>query len=546
MRAALRYAVILAAGVMGCWLEPPGPPPAPAVCGDGVKAPVEQCDNGAENSDTKPGACRTNCMPAGCADNVVDPQEACDDGNRTAGDGCAPTCRKIELCGDGIVDPGAEQCDQGPDNSDTIGDRCRTDCTRPRCGDGAEDNGEECDDGNTENDGTCDSNCTRPRCGNSIVGLGEECDDGNTFNTDACLPNCIRNQCSGGASSTWNPCFTVRTLPVPDSDLRSVEIADLDGNGWADIAVVDRDDDTVKLFWNDNGSFTMREQWVAEFFSLSGDRPVDVALGDINGDGKLDLATANEDKDLVCLLENKGNRSFTRYFIDVARKPTDLALVNLYGGTAGLELVVGLDDDDQVRIIPLNRFEASGTPQSLSATDSRSLGAGDLDADGDEDVIWSVGSPIIGLNEGGSLVRTGVTGGQSTSTTVKLWDLDGTAPAELVSGVHGIFTRSQLRVFWNTDTTNDTVFDSYTDTSVTKWPVYLARFGTGAAYADNGGTFGVLRNEQGTLLDERTFTYDGDAEGFASGDLNNDGSTDLVIVTSDPDSVLVFFSGTTP
>ncbi len=529
--------MVLAASVMGCWLEPPGPPPEPVVCGDGIKAPVEQCDNGAENSDTVAGACRTTCVLAGCGDKVIDLGEACDDGNRAPGDGCAATCRKIEQCGDGILDPGAEQCDQGANNSDTLADRCRTSCTLPRCGDGAEDDGEECDDGNVVSGDTCDSNCTRPRCGNQIVGAGEECDDGNEFNTDACLPNCIRNLCSGGASSTWNPCFTVRTLPVPDSDLRSVEIADLDGNGWADLAVVDRDDDTVKVFWNNSGSFTMTEEWVAKFWTLTGDRPVDVAIGDMNRDGKLDLATANENQDRVCLLENKGDRSFTRHFIDVARKPTDLTV-------AGLALVVGLDDDNEVRIIRLSQFSSSGTPQSLSASDPRSLGAGDLDSDGDVDLFWSVGSPVIALDEGGSLTKASVAGGQSTSTTVKLWDLDGTAPPELVTGVHGIFTSSHLRVFANTDTTNASVFDSYADTRVTKWPVYLARFGSGVAYADNGGTFGVLHNEQGTLLDERIFTYDGDAEGLASGDLNNDGATDLVIISPDKEAVLVFFSGT--
>jgi len=538
--------VVLVVGVMGCWPEPPEPPPTPAVCGDGVKAPIEQCDNGPENSDTKPGACRTTCVPAGCGDNVLDPDEACDDGNRRAGDGCAATCRKIEQCGDGTLDPGAEECDEGANNSDTLADRCRTNCTRPRCGDGAEDDGEECDDGNVANGDTCDSNCTRPRCGNQIVGTGEECDDGNTFNTDACLPNCMRNQCSGGASSTWNPCFTVRTLQVSeDSDLRSVEIADLDGNGWADLAVVDRDDDTVKLFWNSGGSFTMTEQWVAYFYSLTGDRPVDVAIADIDGDGKLDLATANENKDQVCLLQNKGNRSFERHFIDVGRKPTDVTLASV-GGASGLQLIVGLDDDDEVRVIRMSQFVPFGTPQALSATDARSLGSGDVDGDGDTDLVWSVGSPVIGLNESGSIAKTSVAGGQSTSTTVKLWDLDGTAPPELVTGVHGILTTSHLRVFWNTDTTNDSVFDSYRDTRVTKWPVYLARFGSGIAYADNGGTFGVLRNEQGTLLEERLFTYDGDAKALASGDLNNDGTTDLVIVSPERNAVLVFFSGTSP
>src|SRR5689334_9696672 len=36
-------------------------------------------------------------------------------------------------CGDGVV-RGSEQCDQGTQNSDTIADACRTNCTNARCG----------------------------------------------------------------------------------------------------------------------------------------------------------------------------------------------------------------------------------------------------------------------------------------------------------------------------------------------------------------------------------------------------------------------------
>jgi MYXO-CTERM domain-containing protein len=49
-------------------------------CGDSQLEQQEQCDNGPENSDTAPGACRTNCMNAHCGDGVVDPGEQCDNG----------------------------------------------------------------------------------------------------------------------------------------------------------------------------------------------------------------------------------------------------------------------------------------------------------------------------------------------------------------------------------------------------------------------------------------------------------------------------------
>lgn len=66
-------------------------PPLPG-CGDGELTADEQCDEGEDNSDVLPGACRTNCLSARCGDGVVDPDEACDDGETWGGDGCSEFC----------------------------------------------------------------------------------------------------------------------------------------------------------------------------------------------------------------------------------------------------------------------------------------------------------------------------------------------------------------------------------------------------------------------------------------------------------------------
>jgi cysteine-rich repeat protein len=54
------------------------------VCGDGVQQNdpnrLEQCDNGANNSNNLPDACRTNCQNPRCGDSVVDTGEDCDGG----------------------------------------------------------------------------------------------------------------------------------------------------------------------------------------------------------------------------------------------------------------------------------------------------------------------------------------------------------------------------------------------------------------------------------------------------------------------------------
>lgn len=51
-------------------------------CGDGLfEAGVEECDDGAANSDTAADACRTTCTLPGCGDGVIDSAETCDDGD---------------------------------------------------------------------------------------------------------------------------------------------------------------------------------------------------------------------------------------------------------------------------------------------------------------------------------------------------------------------------------------------------------------------------------------------------------------------------------
>lgn len=65
---------------------------ANAVCGDGEVYAPEQCDLGADNSDTEADGCRTNCAAASCGDGVLDTGEDCDDGNTLDGDGCNSEC----------------------------------------------------------------------------------------------------------------------------------------------------------------------------------------------------------------------------------------------------------------------------------------------------------------------------------------------------------------------------------------------------------------------------------------------------------------------
>lgn len=197
------------------------PPRRLIVCGDGVLASIEVCDDGNTSSgDGCAGDCQTvergyHCVVPGmrctpnCGDGEVKGGETCDDGNRAPGDGCSRFCLTepgwdcgaggcvrrastdggwevqppVLYCGDELVS-GAEECDWGLANG-AVDSPCSVDCTYLFCGDGMVTGREQCDlgrrNGTAYGEGECTAACTPSHfCGDGMVDgtYGEECDLG--------------------------------------------------------------------------------------------------------------------------------------------------------------------------------------------------------------------------------------------------------------------------------------------------------------------------------------------------------------------------------
>jgi fibro-slime domain-containing protein len=164
-----------------------------------------------------------------CGDGVLADDEECDDGDHLSGNGCSSDCALEDgwaclaagarcvaaECGDGIL-AGDEECeddDAPPRDGDGCSASCRFetgfDCGAPGeachatvCNDGVKERGEPCDDGNQvvgdgctpfcEVEPDCSQGACRSRCGDGIIlpSDDEECDDGNTQDGDGCSADC--------------------------------------------------------------------------------------------------------------------------------------------------------------------------------------------------------------------------------------------------------------------------------------------------------------------------------------------------------------------
>ena len=224
-----------------------------AVCGNSIKEPGENCDDG--NAVSNDG-CSSICLREAdytcpvdgkpcvhdtiCGDHMIEAMEACDDGNKISGDGCSADCMLVECgyecpsgsncraakCGDGKV-AGQEQCDDG---NVADGDGCSKDCTLESKPVGVAE-GWICTSPPGAMGCKGPTTCTTTTCGNKMVEGSEQCDDGNKLTGDGCSPFCrLEPICppAGGACKT--ACGDGLILPI-DTDQECDDGNTVDGDG---------------------------------------------------------------------------------------------------------------------------------------------------------------------------------------------------------------------------------------------------------------------------------------------------------------------------
>ena len=196
--------------------------------------------------------------------------------------------------------------------------------------------------------------------------------------------------------------FTFKSSPAVGNNSDSVAVGDFNGDGIPDLAVTNNGDNTVTvLLGNGDGTFS------AKSTESVGKEPDSIATGDFNGDGIPDLAVANWGDNTVSVLLGNGDGTFTPKSI-LQPSPTagnnpvsiavgdfngdgimDLATANYYGGT--VEVYLG-NGDGTFTIVSTTGI--GGELGSIAVGDFNGDGIPDLAVTDSSGFIYSPGGPV--------------------------------------------------------------------------------------------------------------------------------------------------------
>src|SRR5262249_52097312 len=123
-----------------------------------------------------------------------------------------------------------------------------------------------------------------------------------------------------------------------------VVLADVNGDGQLDLITANAASDTVSVFLaNGNGTFG-----TGNTFAVGSQDPKALAVGDINGDARKDLVVADAKSNQVSVLLGNGNGTFgSPQLLSVGQSPLSVALADL-DGIHGLDIVAANAVDDTV------------------------------------------------------------------------------------------------------------------------------------------------------------------------------------------------------
>jgi hypothetical protein len=329
-----------------------------------------------------------------------------------------------------------------------------------------------------------------------------------------------------------------------------VAAGDVNGDGKADLVVANQDDDAVSVrLGNGDGSFAAPSDYAA------GDGPGGLALADLDRDGDLDLVVVNRNAGTASVLLGNGAGGFAaRSDYDAGTEPSRVAAAD-FNADGKLDLAVGYAGPTSVAVLLGNGDGtfipgyASG-PAGIGVT---SLAHADFNGDGRLDLL-------LGALERGVFALTGNNEGVFTHSNIQTSNCCYPFPALTADFNHD----GALDVLWTQGESNNGVIVALgnnaggfpADTGSPGIPA--TSFGLSADFnADgvldsawsNGGQASVsivLGSGSYGFRQPTPFATGSGPSAAAAADFNGDGRIDLAVANSAADSVSILINAPPP
>jgi hypothetical protein len=341
-----------------------------------------------------------------------------------------------------------------------------------------------------------------------------------------------------------DPLFGPKTDFVTGTTPYSVAIGDLNGDGKPDLAVTNYGPNTVSvLLGNGDGTFGAQTDYG------TGSSPFSVAVGDLNGDGKPDLVTANTGSSTVSVLLGSGDGTFgPKSDYAAGGGPLSVAVGDL-NGDGKLDLAVTDYVPNTVSVLLGNGDGTFGAKTDYGTGEyPHSVAIADLNGDGKPDLAVA--------NDGGNSVSVLLGSGDGTfgpksdyatgtgSLSVAVGDLNGDGKPDLAVANYASATASVLLGNGNG------TFGTKSDYGMGMWPWWVAM-----ADLDGDGNLdlGVVNRGSNTVsillgIGDGTFEPKSDYEtgslprSVAIADLDGTGRPDLAVANEGSNTVSVLLN----
>jgi hypothetical protein len=233
-----------------------------------------------------------------------------------------------------------------------------------------------------------------------------------------------------------------------------VAVGDFNGDGYPDLATANSSDNSVTVLLN-NGTGTGSFGFPTNY-NISGTDPYSVAVGDFDGDGDLDLATANYDSNNVSVLLNQGAGSFfsgNSFFntYQVGSNPASVT-VGDFNGDGKPDLATANSIDNTVSVLQ-GTGGGGFFPAATYAAGSgaRGVAVGDFNSDGKADLAtanYFDNNVSVLLNTGtGSFAAPAPYAASNSPFDVAVGDFNGDGRADLAAAN---FSGGSVSVLLNT------------------------------------------------------------------------------------------------